>query len=518
MRPARLAAALLLSLILFGPAAEAQPGWPQAAYNPQPGARDLVLPMPCGGAMVFRPVDVPSDRWIDDRRVLLGDEEARRAFTEMPRYAHVAGAFADPDNPTRRHFWIGAYEVTEMQRAALSGDCPQPSVLGRRPAAGLTWADATAFAHAYTEWLYETAPDALPQADGAAGFLRLPTEAEWEFAARGGIAVSPEAFRQRVFPMADAMAAAVWYQGSQSANGERHPVGLLDPNPLGLHDMLGNVEEIVLEPFRLNRLGRLHGLAGGFVVKGGSFQTPHDRIRSAMRREIAPFVGGTVNRPDSVGFRLAIGAPVLASLDRVDRISAELDALGRPAVDAASADPDRPDDALADLGSAAADALSPALASRLERIAVALRQEAEQRAANAARTGNSLIRLGAYLASMVRRDAAALGMRRRIAAAFERSGGDPDMRAQARRNLDLAEAAVETNFEFYVSNVVVAAENFTPETLLGQVRVLEVELGERGQAPLIPLADRFAAHAADYRETGRVDREAWLADLAGVAP
>lgn len=511
MRPARFAAlATALLAIGFARPAPAQDAWAEEFFNPQPVERELVLPMPCGGAMVFRPVDVPSDGAVDDRRILLGGDEALLAFAETARYAHIAGAFADPDNPARRLFWLGAYEVTEDQLAALSGDCPEPAMAGRRPASAVTWFEATRFAHRYTEWLYANAPGALPEADGAAGFLRLPTEAEWAFAARGGIAVSPEAFRERVFPMADAMATYVWYQGGRSAGGRRHPVGLLSPNPLGLHDMLGNVEEIVLEPFRLNRLGRLHGLAGGTVVRGGSFRTPRDRIRTAMRREIAPFLNGEPNRLDSIGFRLAIAAPALTSLARVDQIRDELDALGQ----LAGPDADTPEDVLAELGRLAARAPTPALGNRLERISVALRREAEQRAATAARTGNSLIRLGAYLASMIRSDAAAVEVRRRIWAAFDRADGDADLRDQARRNLELAEAAVETNFEFYVSNVVVAAENFEPETLHGQVRLLEVELEERGQAPLIPLAGLFVAHAADYRRTGRVDREAWLAALA----
>ena len=55
---------LLLALLLPGAAAAqqrpAQPSWPAAAFNPRPDPADLVLPMPCGGGMAFRPVDTPT--------------------------------------------------------------------------------------------------------------------------------------------------------------------------------------------------------------------------------------------------------------------------------------------------------------------------------------------------------------------------------------------------------------------------------------------------------------------------
>ena len=99
------------------------------------------------------------------------------------------------------------------------------------------------------------------------GFARLPTEVEWEFAARGGTAVSQADFSERVFPMTEGIVRYVWFAGAESANGKAQFIGLLKPNPLRLHDMLGNIDEMVFEPFRLNRLNRLHGQAGGYVVR-----------------------------------------------------------------------------------------------------------------------------------------------------------------------------------------------------------------------------------------------------------
>jgi hypothetical protein len=522
----------LLPAALPAAAQAPDPAWPEAMYNPVPRPADLVLPMPCGGAMVFRPVAVPAEGVLADRRVLLGAEDPDRGYAEMPRYAHLAGGFADPDSPARRVYWIGAYEVTRTQWAAVTGGqpgsdeavgdpaaaCPDPDMAGRRPATGVTWFEALAFAEAYTRWLYETAPDALPREEGTPGFLRPATEAEWEYAARGGIAVPGEVFRERVFPMPEGMADYVWFQGSQSASGSLHPVGLLRANPLGLHDMLGNAAEIVLEPFRLNRLGRLHGLAGGFVIKGGSFRTPRRSIRTAFRIELPHFSGTGPNRLEDVGLRLVIGAPVLTSDARIRAIREELAALERGAgADGDRAGPaaDTTADVLADLGGLAAETEEAALRRRLERVVVALRGIAEARDARARQAANSLIRLGAFLGGTIRNDLAGIAMRRRISAAFEAAGSDPDLAERARQGLALAEAGLQDTFEVYVDNAIAAAGAFEPEALRGQLEVVAVELEARNRGQLVPLARLFTRHAAAFRAAGTVDREAWLDDLAG---
>ena len=102
-------------------------------------------------------------------------------------------------------------------------------------------------------------------------------------------------------------------------------MGSLLPNPLGLYDILGNASELVFDLFRLSVRGRMHAQPGGFLVKGGHFRTWRKAVRSSWRREHPHFspVTGMPNRLDTVGFRVAISAPMLTSWQRISAIRQE---------------------------------------------------------------------------------------------------------------------------------------------------------------------------------------------------
>jgi hypothetical protein len=287
--------------------------WPKESYNRQPELADLVLPMPCGGAMVFRPIDVPGGGIFDDQRIVVGSRDPERAFIENTRPAYISGTFRTED---AWRYYLGKYEVTAAQYDALNGSCPDTERSGASlPKVKLTMAEAVLTAERYTEWLFTNAPGKLPTESGAPGYVRLPTEEEWEYAARGGIAVGPADFEARLPPMDGPPEQYIFFCRTDCT---LELTGLLKPNPLGLHNMHGNASELVHGLFRLNRVGRERGGAGAYVKRGGNYLTRLAKIHSGLRVEFLPLAKRTLRREPTTGFRLALAAPALPDRTRFE--------------------------------------------------------------------------------------------------------------------------------------------------------------------------------------------------------
>ncbi|PWC40192.1 hypothetical protein TSO221_25720 [Azospirillum sp. TSO22-1] len=490
-------------------AAEGPARWADALWNPKPDTDDVALPMPCGGAMAFRRVEVPSDGPLGDYKVTLGGTDETAAFAENRHTDHLAGAFEA--GKAARYYLMAKYEASELQVQALSGTCPQPSMRLRLPKVNVTWFEAVAFADAYSQWLRANAADRLPKDGQEAGYLRLPTEAEWEFAARGGTRVPPAEFEERTFPMPEGMARYVWFQGSQSANGKLQLTGLLLANPLGLHDILGNADEMVWEPFRLNRVTRAHGQAGGFVVRGGNLFTSEADIRSAYRQEQPFYDSQGARRSASTGFRLVVTAPVLTSPARLREVQAAWSKLGTGAgglAGPALADP------VEELGVIVKATDDERVRRRLQDLQTTMRGNIAARDEQRDRAARVLLRLGAFLGRKLADDARAIDQLAAVYEARTKSASADDALAKRYKGqLDTEKSVLSDNLKYYADTVLRAAGDYTAEVLSRQNAVLAVELKNNELPDLVRLAEMFLGHTQAYRASGKPDRDQWLNEL-----
>ena len=181
-------------------------------------------------------------------------------------------------------------EVTQEQWLEVMDTRPGPESHWQRedwrrlPVVSVSWHDVQTFV--------DRLNDLDPQAD-----YRLPTEAEWEYAARAG--------RQGVRPMPkEELTSHAWYIAN---SGDRpHPVGTRRANPWGLHDMFGNVWEWVSDwyaPQYYAHSAQLNpqGPSGGNlkVRRGGSYHCKVHLVRPGYRSADTPDTAYSV-----IGFRL----------------------------------------------------------------------------------------------------------------------------------------------------------------------------------------------------------------------
>ncbi|MBN2140422.1 MAG: formylglycine-generating enzyme family protein [Desulfovibrionaceae bacterium] len=186
-------------------------------------------------------------------------------------------------------FWMGKYEVTQGQWQRVTGDNPASFHSGPRyPIESVSWVDAQRFI------------DKLNALSKHPHGFRLPTEAEWEYAARSG-------GKQENYSGGNDPDLVAWYGDSAGAT---HPVGLKAPNGLGIYDMSGNVWEWTGDAYdklayrSAHRYNPTTGEAGVHqVCRGGSWNYVRRFIRCTERSRASK----DFNYND-LGFRLARSA------------------------------------------------------------------------------------------------------------------------------------------------------------------------------------------------------------------
>jgi len=188
-------------------------------------------------------------------------------------------------------FAIGKYEVTQAEWEAVMGGNPSEFKAPQNPVETVSWDDAQEF---------------ISRLNARTGLTyRLPTEAEWEYAARAG-SDTAYSFGGDTGQLGE----YAWFDGN--SGGKSHPVGLKKPNAFGLYDMHGNVWEWVEDCYHEDYVGApTDGSAWGAgpgscrrVYRGGSWNDDPWHLRSALRLRYTP--DGQVN---FLGFRLARTLP-----------------------------------------------------------------------------------------------------------------------------------------------------------------------------------------------------------------
>jgi formylglycine-generating enzyme required for sulfatase activity len=187
---------------------------------------------------------------------------------------------------TLSDFYIGKYEVTQVQWMVLMGDNPSKfQGCDNCPVEQVSWSDVQSFI------------SKLNQQTGKS--YRLPTEAEWEYAARGGL--SSKGF---IASGSDYLNDVAWYNGN--SGGTTHVVGTKQPNELGIFDMSGNVWEWCsdwYEPYKSYKQinPRTTALGESKVDRGGSWTSSEYFCRTTLRFKNYPDI-----RNFNMGFRLIL--------------------------------------------------------------------------------------------------------------------------------------------------------------------------------------------------------------------
>jgi formylglycine-generating enzyme required for sulfatase activity len=257
---AGLAAVLAAAMILWGAGCSSKP------------PKELTLDL--GGGATMRMVLVPAGKF------LMGGILFKPVGNTI-----ITGYNGQHEVTISKPFFMGVTEVTQAQYEAVMGSNPSLNKGPTNPVDTVSWDDATEFCEKLSVKTHQA--------------IRLPTEAEWEYACRAGSTTE--------FSFGDAEADLgdyAWY--SANSGSKTHPVGQKKPNAWGLYDMHGNVWEWCADwfpiPYPKGAVTDPQGDGAGLMYnfRGGAWDSDPGFCRSASR-------SGTDRnyRSYNLGFRVA---------------------------------------------------------------------------------------------------------------------------------------------------------------------------------------------------------------------
>ena len=232
-----------------------------------------------------------------DIHLKIGRETIDMIFVKGGTYK-MGGEEFDWEKPihevTIPSFYIAQFLVTQKIYQEVMNHNPSYFKGERRPVENVSWDDAKKFIMTLNK---------LEESKSLKGAFRLPTEAEWEYAARGG-----KYSQGYEYSGSDDLKQVGWFDGN--SGGETKPVGLLQANELGIYDMSGNVREWCEDDWHsdYNAPDRpddgsawidVPNRGANRVVRGGYYFNDPVYCRPAYRINISP-----AYRFDSLGFRL----------------------------------------------------------------------------------------------------------------------------------------------------------------------------------------------------------------------
>jgi len=321
--PIWLAAALVMIAVYSGCHRFSSPGRPAGQGAKQTPVAKKSTPGPVAQAPVQTPTVVPEPKPAQEavqataavagQNLVVADLGMEMVSVEPGSFQMGSDSGDSDEKPVHtvrisRPFWMAKYEVTQSQYQAVTGTNPSYDIFkgSDLPVDSVSWNDAVAFCRKLTE--RERQAGRLPQ-----GYVyRLPTEAEWEYAARGG-------GKSRGFEYAGSgsLDEVAWHSGNSGF--KTHPVGQKKPNELGLYDMSGNVWEWCHDLYDAGYYAKspasdpTGASSGGLrVLRGGSqFNRSPRYCRSSNRLWISPVITPVITDVYfDYGFRLVASWPL----------------------------------------------------------------------------------------------------------------------------------------------------------------------------------------------------------------